>query len=136
LLHLLDHSTAPVKELNQALEEAGQHRADVRLLMTHPGVGHMVALVFALIIGTAERFPSSKWLVSYLGLNPSEPSSGGRQRLGAMSKQGQRLLGSLLAEAAPTATRVEPNLRRYYRRLKARRTGAIAKVAIARTHWP
>jgi transposase len=95
-------------------------------------VGRIVGLAFALIIGPVDLFAHSKKLVSYLGLH----SSGGRQRLGAMSKQGQRLLGSLLAEAARTATRVEPNLRRYYRRLKARRTGAIAKVAIARTHWP
>jgi transposase len=132
LLHLLDHLTASVNELNQAVEEAGQHREDVRLLMTHPGVGRIVALAFALMIGTVERFPSSKQLVSYLGLNPSEHSSGGRQRLGAISKQGNRLMRSLLVEAAQTATRVEPNLRRHYRRLKARRTGAVAKVAIAR----
>jgi Transposase IS116/IS110/IS902 family len=57
---------------------------------------------------------------------------GGRQRLGAISKQGHRLLRTLLVEAAQTATGVEPNLRRYYRRLKARRSGAVAKVAIAR----
>jgi transposase len=73
-----------------------------------------VGLAFALIIGPVDRFPNSKKLVSYLGLNPSEHSSGGRQRLGAMSKQGHRLLRTLLAEAAPTATRVESNLRRYY----------------------
>src|SRR5919205_1315923 len=84
------------------------------------------------MIGTVERFASSKQLVSYLGLNPSEHSSGGRQRLGAISKQGNRLLRALLVEAAQTATRVDPYLRRYYRRLKARRTSAIAKVAIAR----
>jgi transposase len=41
LLHLLDHLTASVNELNQAVEEAGQHREDVRLLMTHPGVGRL-----------------------------------------------------------------------------------------------
>src|SRR3982751_4763453 len=132
LLHLLDHLTASVNELNQAVEEAGQHREDVRFLMTHPGVGRIVALAFALIIGTVERFPSSKQLVSYLGLNPSEHSSGGRQRLGAISKQGNRLMRSLLVEAAQTTTRVDPHLRRHYRRLKARRTSAIAKVAIAR----
>ena len=132
LLSLLDHLTESVEELNQAVEEAGHNREDVRLLMTHPGVGRIVGLAFALIIGPVDRFANSKKLVSYLGLNPSEHSSGGRQRLGAISKQGNRLLRTLLVEAAQTATRVEPNLRRYYRRLKARRTSAIAKVAIAR----
>jgi transposase len=104
LLHLLDHLDASVDELNQAVEEAGQHREDVRLLMTHPGVGRIVALAFALIVGPVDRFPSSKKLVSYLGLNPSEHSSGGRQRLGVISKQGNRLMRSLLVEAAQTAT--------------------------------
>jgi transposase len=132
LLSLLDHLSESVEELNQAVEEAGHNREDVRLLMTHPGVGRIVGLAFALIIGPVDRFANSKKLVSYLGLNPSEHSSGGRQRLGAISKQGNRLLRTLLVEAAQTATRVEPNLRRHYRRLKARRTGAIAKVAIAR----
>jgi transposase len=75
-----------VEELNRAVEEAGQDREDVRLLMTHPGVGRMVGLAFALIIGPVDRFANSKKLVSYLDLNPSEHSSGGRQRLGAISK--------------------------------------------------
>jgi transposase len=78
------------------------------LLMTHPGVGRIVGLAFALIIGPVDRFANSKKLVSYLGLNPSEHSSGGRQRLGAISKQGNRLLRTLLVEAAQTATRVAP----------------------------
>jgi transposase len=102
----------PVEELNRAVEEAGQGREDVRLLMTHPGVGRIVALTFALTIGPAERFPSSKQLVSYGGLHPSEHSSGGGQKLGSISKQGHRLLRALLVEAAQTAARVEPNLRR------------------------
>ena len=55
---------------------------------------------------------NSKKLVSYLGLNPSEESSGGRQRLGAISKQGNTILRCLLVEAAQTAARFDPELRR------------------------
>ena len=65
------------------VEEASQDREDVRLLMTHPGVGCMMGLAFALITGPADRFANGKKLVSYLGLSPSEHPSGGRQRLGA-----------------------------------------------------
>jgi len=53
----------------------------VRLLLKHPGVGRIVALAFALTVGSVDRFPSSKQLVSYLGLNPSEHSSGGPRDL-------------------------------------------------------
>jgi transposase len=54
--------------------------------MKQPGVGPVTALAFVLTIGPVKRFPTSKKLVSYLGLNPSEDSSGGRQRLGAISR--------------------------------------------------
>ena len=79
-----------------------------------------------------ERFHQSKQAVSYLGLNPSEESSGGRQRLGAISKQGNSMMRHLLGEAAQTVSRFDPELRRTYQRLKFRRGSGVAKVAIAR----
>ena len=83
-------------------------------------------------IGPIERFRNSKQVVSYLGLNPRESSSGGKQRLGRISKQGNSMLRFLLVEAAQTASRGDPELRRDYLRLKFRRGSAVAKVAIAR----
>src|SRR5215475_13640178 len=61
-----------------------------------------------------------------------EGSSGGRQRLGAISKQGNSMARCLLVEAAQTASRYDEELRRTYQRLKFRRGTAMAKVAIAR----
>src|SRR3972149_1930481 len=100
--------------------------------MTHPGIGPVNTLAFVLTIGPVTRFPRSKQVVSYLGLNPSEHSSGGRQRLGAISKQGNSLVRWLLVEAAQHAARFDPALRQDYQRLKFRRGSAVAKVAIAR----
>ena len=65
-------------------------------------------------------------------MNPSEESSGGRQRLGTISKQGNPMMRYLLVEAAQTASRLDPELRRDYQRLKFRRGSGVAKVAIAR----
>jgi len=79
-----------------------------------------------------ERFERSKQVVSYLGLNPREHSSGGRQRLGAISKQGNPMMRSLLVEAGHTAARLDGELRQDYQRLKLRRGSGVAKVAIAR----
>jgi len=132
LLRMLDQLEQSIEQLSAAVEEAGEDREDVRLLLTHPGVGRIVALAFSLMIGPVDRFPSSKHLVSYLGLNPREHSSGGRQKFGGISKQGNRLMRTLLVEAAQTAARVEPNLRRQYQHLKFRKASAVAKVAIAR----
>ena len=50
-------------------------------------------------------------MASYLGLIPREESSGGRQKLGAISKQGNRLLRSLLVEAAQIAVRFDPGMK-------------------------
>ncbi len=132
LLALLDQLAGPIAELDRAVEEEAQKRADALRLMTHPGVGPVVALAFALTVGPVERFANSRRLVSYLGLNPAERSSGGRQLLGAISKQGSTLLRWLLVEAAQTAARLDPQLRRAYQRLKFRRVSGVAKVAIAR----
>jgi len=100
--------------------------------MQQPGVGPVTALMLVLTIGPAERFRTSKQVVSYLGLNPRESSSGGRQRLGAISKQGNSMARFLPVEAAQTASRYDEKLRRDYQRLKFRRGSAVAKVAIAR----
>ena len=132
LLRILDELDQSIEQLSAAVEEAGNGREDVRRLMTHPGVGRIVALAFTLTVGPVNRFPGSKQLVSYLGLNPSERSSGGRQKFGAISKQVNRPMRTLLVDAAQTAARVEPNLRRHYQRLKFRKASAVAKVAIAR----
>ncbi len=133
LLQLLDQLDPSIQELDKAVEKEAASHPEAVLLMEQPGVGPVTALAFVLTVGPVGRFPNSRKLVSYLGLNPSEDSSGGRQRLGAISKQGNSLLRCLLTEAAQTAARFDPDLRRYYQRLKFRRgVSGVAKVAIAR----
>jgi len=132
LLEALDRLDEQVRELDRAVEEAGRARPEVALLRTHPGVGMVVALAFDLTVGPVTRFLHSRQLVSYLGLNPSEDSTGGRQRLGSISKQGNTMMRWLLIEAAQTAARLDPQLRRTYQRLKSRRNSGVAKVAVAR----
>jgi transposase len=77
-------------------------------LMAHRGVGALTALAYVLIIGTPERFHCGKQVGTYAGLIPTEDSSGGKQRLGNISKQGNPLLRFLLVEAAQAATRTSP----------------------------
>ena len=67
-----------------------------------------------------------------MGLIPSEESSGGRQRLGHITKQGNSLLRFLLVEAAQAAARSDPEWRGRFLRLAMRRERRIAKVAMAR----
>jgi len=132
LQQLLTPLDTTIAELDKAVAREAEAREEVKLLMTHPGVGPVVGLAFVLTLGAVERFPSSKQVGSYLGLNPREHSSGGRQRLGRISKQGNVMMRWLLVEAAQTAARFDPELHRRYHRLKFRRGSSLAKVAIAR----
>jgi transposase len=133
LLQLLDQLEASIGELDRAVAEQVHTRPAARRLMTHPGVGLVTALAFALTMGPAERFQRGKQVASYLGLIPSEHSSGGRQqRLGHISKQGNPFLRGLLVEAGQRAVRHEPEMRRAYERLAQRKCRARAKVAMAR----
>jgi transposase len=129
LLQDLDRRIAP---LDQSLQQQAQQRPETRLLMTHPGVGPVVATAFALTLGDPERFRDSKRVASYLGLVPLERSSGGRQRLGHITKQGNSLLRGLLVEAARVAARHEPEWKRRYLRLAVKKNRSIAAVALAR----
>jgi transposase len=132
ILRLLDQLEVPIEELDRAVLEEAKRREDAALLMTHPGIGPVTSLAFVLTIGPITRFACSKKISSYLGLNPSEYSSGGRRRLGAISKQGNTMVRWLLIEAVHPAVRKDPALRQDYQRLKFRRGHAVAKVAIAR----
>lgn len=132
LLRMLDQLDASLKEFDEAVAEQAEQNVAAALLMTHPGVGPVTSLAFVLTLGPVERFGRSKQVVSYLGLNPREYSSGGRQRLGSISKQGNPMMRSLLVEAGHTAARLDAELRQDYQRLKLRRGGGVAKIAIAR----
>ncbi len=132
LLELLDRLEPRIEELDAAVQAQAERRPDAVELMQQRGVGPVTALAFVLTLGPVERFPNSRKVVSYLGLNPSEYSTGGRQRLGHISKQGNEMLRWLLVEAGQSAAQFDPELRRKYLRLKFRRGANIAKVAIAR----
>ena len=132
LLELLDRMDPNIEELTTAAQQEAKKRPEVLRLMTHPGVGPLTALAYVLIIGTPDRFHCGKQIGTYVGLIPSEASSGGKQRLGHISKQGNSLLRYLLVEAAQAAARINPTWRRRYIHLAMRRHKSIAKVAMGR----
>src|SRR5271154_11106 len=121
-----------IEKLNQRVEEQAHARSGARLLMTHPGVGPVTALATEVFLGDPARFADSKALASYVGLIPREHSSGGRQRLGGLSKQGNPLLRFLWGEAGAHAVRRDPELRRFYRRKLVQKGLGKARVAVAR----
>ncbi len=132
LLALLAKLDEQIRPLEAAVEKAAFAHPQARLLMTQPGVGAITALAFVVTIGEVARFGRGKQVASYLGLIPREHSSGGQQRLGAISKQGNSFMRMLLVEAAQTAVRLDEGLRKKYQHRCHSKAKGVAKVAAAR----
>jgi transposase len=92
----------------------------------------VTALATEVFLGDPSRFADGKALASYVGMIPSEYSSGRRQRLGGLSKQGNPLLRFLWGEAAMHAVRRDSELQRFYRRKLQQKGLGKARVAAAR----
>jgi len=132
LLALYPQLQGPIDDLDGQVEREAQQRLQSRRLMTHPGVGPITALATEVFLGDPRRFADGKAVASYIGIIPKEHSSGGRQRFGRISKQGNSLLRFLWGEAAIHAVRRDPELRRFYRRKLAQKGMGKARVAAPR----
>ncbi len=130
-----------IDAINQRLIEMCRREPTVTLLMTAPCVGVIVAAAFVSVVDDSSndagesRFDSAHKLESYLGLVPSEDTTGGRRRLGQITKRGNRYLRAMLVEAAwgilRSKTTKDP-LVAWGKSLAARTKPKIAAVAVAR----
>ena len=132
LLKMLTQLDADITELNKVVAVEAQRWPQAVLLMTHPGVGPIVALATVVTLGDVSRFSQGKYVASYLGLIPREYSSGEHRWLGSISKQGNSFMRFLLVQAGVSAAKGDAELGRAYKRLCQKKHHGVAKVAIAR----
>jgi transposase len=104
---------------------------DVRLLLSLTGVGVYSALLIKSEIGDIRRFPNYKKLISWAGLAPSLHQSGSVERHGRITKQGSKMLRWIMVECARSAVLHDARLSEFYERVKHRRGGQKALVAVA-----
>jgi transposase len=140
LLALLATLEPKVAVLDAAVEQAAQRDPQAALLMSQPGVGPITSLAFVVTMGDVTRFQRGKQVASYLGLIPSERSSGSKRRLGAISKQGNVFMRTMLIEAAQSAVKNDPGFAKQYKQRCRHKLTAVAKVAAAhklavRLYW-
>ena len=102
LLNILDIIEEELKELDQTVKEQGKEDERVKLLQSIDGVGPITALAFVAEIDDPKRFEDSKDVAAYIGLTPTQYSSGEIQRQGGISKKGSKHTRCLLVEAATT----------------------------------
>ena len=87
------------------LERLCKQMPIVAQLRTIPGIGLLIATAMIGAVGEAHRFKSGRRFASYLGLTPKENSSGGKRRLGRISKRGNPYLRHLLIHGARSLLR-------------------------------
>ena len=130
-LEQLEHLEAAVREL-EARADQQPFRAAIELLSTIPGVSNTTARVIVAEIGDdMSRFPTAGHLVSWAGLCPRLDESAGKRR-STRTRQGAPWLKTVLVQAArAAANKRESYPRAQYQRLKARRGGNKAVLAVA-----
>jgi transposase len=135
LLAVWEAVCTQLRQEDRALHREARQRPEVARLCTVPGVGKLTALAFAATIDDPRRFTNASQLGDYVGLAPGVYQSGDTERLGPITRQGDRLLRSLLVEAANSVLY-------HYRKpwawkdwaldLKTRKGAGKARVALAR----
>jgi len=127
------------EQLRQAEAELGQlvkEDAVVRRLTSVPGVGPVTAACFVSTLDDVARFPDARQVRAYLGLVPSEYSSGERKQRGGIAKAGPTRARYLLVEAAWALIRSSrpeaAALRQWAQAVRERRGMKVAIVALAR----
>jgi transposase len=133
-LHSIEPELAKVDLRIQALC-AQQQDPVIERLASVPGVSLLVAAAFISAVDAPERFSKASQVSSYLGLCPREESTGGRHKLGSITKQGNAYARAMLVQAAWCVVRSRDSkdtLVRWAHRTAERRGRMRAAVAVAR----
>ena len=112
------------------LARSDRYRGSVELLKSAPGIGVLTAIRLALEWGDVSRFGRKGEFASFLGLVPSDYSSGEQERRGHITKQGNRSVRRWLVESSWVAIRYDPVLLDKFRRV-LRNCGSKKKAIVA-----
>ncbi|MFD0980095.1 IS110 family transposase [Tropicimonas aquimaris] len=96
LIAALAQLEAEIAKLDAEISRRAKENEVARRLMTVPGIGPLVATAIAVLAPPPETFRKARDFAAWLGLTPRQHSTGGKQRLGATTKMGERSLRRLL----------------------------------------
>jgi transposase len=121
-----------IKQIEERIAERCDRDPKAKLLGTIIGVSCYMALAIASRIGDLSRFPSPRSLANFFGLTPRSRSTGDKERLGSISKEGSQIVRFLLGQLVVHVLRRDAKMRAWYKRIKQRRGSKIARVAVMR----
>jgi transposase len=128
----LREADAKIDALDKQILAWHRDCADSRRVATIPGIGPLIASAIVATIGDAKRFANGRQFAAWLGLVPSQNSTGGKTTLGAITKMGDRYLRTLLVVGATSVLRRRHDEDdTWLARLLARKTARQATVALA-----
>jgi transposase len=90
LVDTLTALEAQITALDAEINQRSKSDPTARRLMTIPGVGPIASTAVTALVPAAEGFPAGRDFAAWLGLTPLQKSTGGKQKLGAVSKRGER----------------------------------------------
>jgi transposase len=126
---------ARIQDYDRELEQQARHCEPAQRLMKIRGVGPLSAMAIVATVGNARDFRSGRQFAAWLGLTPRQHSSGGKSRLGAITKHGDRYLRTLFVLGARsvlhTAARHSDRMSRWVLNIEQRRGYQRTLVAIA-----
>lgn len=96
MLETLDALDSQISDLDQQITRRAREDEVARKLMTIPGIGSITAVAIAALAPPPEGFARGRDFAAWLGLTPRQRSTGGKQRLGSITKMGERTLRRLL----------------------------------------
>lgn len=135
MVSLLESLDAQIKSLDAQLrkmQKSEKWAEKAQRLRSVPGIGQLTAMLILLELGDVSRFERCEELASWLGLVPTEWSSGEGQRKGSITRAGNRRLRTALVEASWMLIRKDKAMGATYERIKAKGGTGVAIVAVAR----
>ena len=137
LFAIVNQLAALAREIERLEEQIlDWHRSDEtsRRLASIPGIGPITASAIAAAVPDPGQFRSGRQFAAWLGLTPRANSSGGKERLGGISKQGDGYLRRLLVVGATAVVRMvrkDPSRQPWLAQLLERKTVRVATVGLA-----
>jgi transposase len=135
LIRRLEELTEEIGALDRDLQSWHAANEASQRLAAIPGIGIITATAIAATVTDAEQFRSGRQFAAWLGLTPQQQSTGGKTRLGGISKQGDRYLRRLLVVGATAVMRHAKDkatrLADWVRELLAKKPFRLVSVALA-----
>lgn len=121
-----------VAEMEKVIGEEGSKLEGFRELTSIKGIGSLSATILLTVIDDVNRFPDSGRLASYIGLVPRVSDTNQTVRRGRITKRGSKLARTTLVQCGLVAKKYHPFLASFHERLKGKKGGGKANIALAR----